>query len=1661
MNKSFKNGLWVLTVGAPFYAFASQTTSTPSSTLNISGLTIAQQSALTNAAANPVLAAQTLQQDHVTQANYFFSRLPQATTLPQTIIDEINRIYSTGLGIPSTIITHIIQFYSLLYLIAEEELLAQSIAAPTGANSLPTQIINGIPQLQSPLTGPQLLASKVWQDYLKIKIAYSYVQETQFLQQIQQNELDTFKYLPQFEFNFYQNTFVQLRILSQLTRFYLLMTERLRERYIAQCVDWNSIVTATDSATALSQRNSLFKAIEDFKNGDFYQTTMKFESIDPESTTVLSPQPTYSQFPSIFSITNGVASVSSGYAPFFEIDSTGKVLLTGLGSLIYTGYIVSPQNSRPYFETTPLFQKLFVSTTQSNGTTTITPTLGYMELLCFSAIKALHAETAYLFNTANLSDTLQKIKNIGSSTIPNIIFYQPSDYMFLSEINRLLTPLNNNTVAPNAVVPTCAKKIVSGIKSVANTVAHFGSDLYTEAIDPALNTIAHAGKALANEVESVALYVAVPALEAVDAFSGTNLSSWALHTAQDAQAAAVKNLNSAMTDLGQTMAGIKSALTSVAEVAATGLAYATGGILLAFDKKYAQDYINMFKKVADTAVDIVMTQEDFVVQRAGESVMLTADAVNALASTVGDVVSGNTGGLGSEWKQFGEDIASSILSTVTLVAKDVSTGLSDAMTAIGYLVSSIVDMIDDIGAAVAAAGQFILTALETGSLSSAAGAASSTFSSTYDAIDAHRKLISGIVTTALIVALTVATGGAGSALGAGLLAINVGMMAMNVAGDAQQDAIDINQKAQESDFVARYGAYVNANKTDIQNITVLQTASEQGHFAAALENQNRSLAFYQNWSNDMLNNTVSAQAYSLGSFYNYRTQYQVDSQNNQASPLLADPGFSYGIKTGRMVLNPGSGFLVYNQARQTFGQEVAAVPTYPQIVSLPPDNLGTSKVQGQLNWFTLKDLVNIPVAGQPDDCGGVSNGQIAADVLFRSLYDAQQPFYIGVYLTERSIDIDEMNTLNKNITTILSSSSATGSDFSSAWSQLDIFNRQLLDFDTQAKMFVVYRSQAPGKSVASVDSRPKLGVYVHNTTMENTQNGWLQSPLFAPITFNQGAWYRMQAKLVGSALTVSFWPVDDTTSLVAFSTPPTTAQIQTFTVDNAKPFASILNPLKSSKYAGSMGFIASGSAVEYKVIAPCCNPVIFPSAGPRAQSDAAVQNLFQNSSLLEKDREKIWQDGFEKGLTIVMNPYTLTAYKESLMLVGQNIYTIASTNTSKGTLNDMTDYVVLAQDIHNTPFLGVSAMQQPNGFVSLVTGAMYYVSGGAAEYIGTLSDVIKRYQADAQVTIDNQTLGIITAAQTTFKKGALAQPYSFAANVIFTLDQNSLNNNVYIYQGPAMPATASKKTDYYMFVSGATTASPMGNQPITPNLLSERIDGLISLTTNKIFLLQQAGQSGTSGSTVYTLPNPLSGASSLMVVLTAQEYNVYVRYASQMPVSIASLVSNALTMQSEEDALSAAQTILSNAQSQALSAQAALDKATTSLSILGIDTALKTQTTTDQSSVQVALNTINSFITQLSQLIATAKSFTSATSPDTITTTTTNLKSLNTQVITAVNSLGSAVNALMVDCNAIASEALNAQNSTTTQGFSSDSNNPSPSDPTCDPDDLCCSCGIC
>lgn len=1558
------------------------------------------------------------------QVNYFFARLPQVK-LPDEIITEIKKTYGPMMPLLSPIdssqtqeergaqvMSHLLRFYGLLYLIAEEEALEKQVA--TVGTGSQTSLRSGDtanlkpPTLKKPLTAAELKASNIWQNHLRILIASSYGEEVSLLKSVHKHETTMFSYLPQFEIAYHDAAFKQVRYTSELTRLYLLLVNRIRERslsHINQTSDatdsWGVLLKQIEEVKAeiktapkrslnsliqkeLQLRNQLFHEIAAFQESPFYSITMRFENLDWNQKFPIrffapskgsSPQTPISfqevlksgyDFDQYFTYdpkTKEVA-ISNNYELIFTLEK-GELYLTALGNMLFTGNVSYRKVSLPQKRTLyigsfdkikanhknnlPAFDKFFATEEKTEvihgrkvKVKTNVPTLGMMELLCFTGMKLLFTDTSELFEAGNLKLTFEKMV---PTDLPNFLFNSPDDYLILDEINTLTAFFTNlgvegtkvKTMKPQGWFSSACNWVVGAADTVANKITSAADKLAnatTKAFDKLSSDIQHQDEITKDRFEAAghwlshnkaddwlkgqkwlsktdgwikgqvwhgivtewskakkdmvnAFYSAIKGVrsfgysvydglkaagnEALAFYYGSCVlpmlfqgmsPDQSLKRAQHFQHRA----DTEMKACGKSLQNMVNSIGAVAQdISEAGAAVASMVL--------SNHFGNMWDAVSQGFVTYMQDTSDMAIEITQSTIMLTAEAVQIGVSMVGGAFTGalftKSGweSIGSEWKDLGENIASAVLSCVSLLISGLEAELKQLMLTIGYFINTLTDIVIEVAAIVATAFYYGWKDGWNNGFAYAQGQ-----------LDKHKRLIAGLVTCVVLVTAMVLTGGAASALMGGLLVLSLIQMGMSIAGDVQADKAAMLKQAAQKRFLSDYKAYVINNASVITNFNTQKAIEELLQLETETMNQERSLLYYQNYLNSIFNATLSAESYQNGLHI-----------NNQLRPgatgvMTGDLGSLYGIQTGRMNLSPANGFPVYNAGRKTYSQEAALEPmVLPGTTKKGTTGDPFSKknpVAPKSFWFQQKDLSNIP-AGKP----------LHADILWRSIYEYDGPFYIGIYLTERSLDTAAVNNAYANLLNTVepTSGTTTTANFDAVWQTIDTISQYLLDYDHLAKMFVCYREAAPGRlygkaKLPPAKSIPKLGVYVHEapaTSPTANTKGWLNES-FPGISFKRGTWYRMKATLAKENLELYFWEVgsdEDARKVTAADNPPANAISKVTSVNNAT-IPSAVNTLMSAKnFAGSMGVITSGASVEYIVISPQEIAVVEGQGttaklttitGPQEANSRLTANkvLAEIPHMAQSEREQgqAWHTKINEELDPTFGKFKLTALSRNVGINSEFVY------ATKGTFSPTTtDYVVFTTNGQNSTAteIGVSPVgpHKPVALLSLVSGTLYSASGAI---VGHLDNAAQFYEQQ-HPALSSSVLTKIKTAQDQFWK-LMSGPFVFE-NMTLAGDGSSMGSGAFVYT-MSTGADKPKFIDYFVMASTNALGINKTGQLLLLGSTTSKIDCIVSLVTNKVYNLTLDSKAPT----IITSKN----LSKIKVTPTDTIYDAYSNYETKL-----------------------------------------------------------------------------------------------------------------------------------------------------------------------------------
>ncbi len=1378
----------------------------------------------------------------------FFNNMPQANLVASPFATNVNQIFNTTLQLPATMTGPINQLYSLLAQQAMREFintnsptLFNSLASAqlalqkaqaqydaqeaqtqqTAITALQNQINNAVSTNISRLTSI-CLKSSCWQNYMKLFVANSFDYEVSLLSQLHTNEEQTFMYIPQFETAYYSDAYVRLRNGSETMRIFLIITDQIRQRMLPLITDWAALPNDT-----------LYDTIQAFKKTDFYTAATAFhQSLTAEPIPITGPimqgstiAPGFTKF---LHLENNQPTVVPALQSLFTI-TNGQLFLTGAGTVLFKESTITNKAGNTYatLTTTPFFDLLF----EEDGGGYI-PTPLYMQLLIIEGTKLLVGATSYLFNQENVAGTMQKLATLSAnqrglidtasqgSPFPNFLNYQPEDQLLLEDLANCITT-NNNLNPDNQINPqsfwhsfchafkhafdaithafkTLAEQVASSVASIAKKVGDFVVHIATAVTD--------VGKALYYMTGLNCLVSGIKG-DGFNHYSAANFNKYLADSASQ--------LSDCVDDITSVVSDVATVASNVVNLAATVVGQVAGAVMM--DPQLANDLTSLINKVADTVINIAANTINFFVKAVGDFVVLSYEAVETITRVIVDVLTNNAALAGKALEQMLSSVVSSILNMASFVISSIGSALKSVMAAIAFLVASITDVITDLSG--------YMAALFTGNWAEN--------NLVRAKIGEHRQLINALIMTGLAVAITVATFGAGAEMGAGMIALavagavmTVGMSVLQIMSAVQQDNQTIEKNDDQINFLKKYEPYVTNNARVTAATQNKVYAESLLKFEAQAHNKERGLVYYQYYLNQYYNNFYALKAYGISSFYNTIT---TPDGSTGANPGIApaDPGYWYGMTTHRLDLNPSRGLRIYQASTKTFTQELAAAPAPTTPPTSPAAALMMSPGQQSTTqgWINQKDIA-------PATQADLTN----MDIRWRIIYDIDAPFYVGIYATEKYIDTDQLHTLHANFQA--QQANNIQSQFTPTWQALSSFNRGLLEFDTDAKCFVMYKGMD--------QTAPIVGVY------ENSSKGWLSTNQNA-IPYERGAWYRMTAQLQPTSETTSTYNVwcwkedvmgstyDQATLKWTYSAPVVRAQPLTATPAIPASGWNIPAPAATtqpSKYAGSFGVITSGAAVEYQILAP--TPNISASAA-RTASDTQVMSQLQSNGItpVEKTRELTWQKGYEQNFYPVFGGQTLSPASQTEIQAGVYVYTTNKTGLSSTTA----DYVVFLTAPNGLPsaltptMLGASitSTPAPTYIVSLITGNVFNTQWQLQTQ--TYPQAFGLFQQNN--TLEPAILTTITKAI-----GAVYQneagPFVFN-NLTITGNIPAFGSGNFIYTGlsliPQLNGTDYFITAYYDQAEGTYTAS---NIALTPQK-AVPVNALISLVTGKLFMLEKDG----------------------------------------------------------------------------------------------------------------------------------------------------------------------------------------------------------------------------
>ncbi|HVW98943.1 MAG TPA: hypothetical protein VHA52_00650, partial [Candidatus Babeliaceae bacterium] len=460
------------------------------------------------------------------------------------------------------------------------------------------------------------------------------------------------------------------------------------------------------------------------------------------------------------------------------------------------------------------------------------------------------------------------------------------------------------------------------------------------------------------------------------------------------------------------------------------------------DQALGKDFEGMWDALISGIAETIAAPLEVGTMLVASGAALSVDAIALIANIVVNVA--NPAEVSQAVKDFGYDMVSSILANVTFTIGKVKETLQDLITTCGYLIKLLTDVIVDVGASVDALARYAAQGLGAGTVSF-----KDYYAKAQTEVASHQRLISSLVTTGLIVGLTVVTAGTGAAVIPGLV-MALGMGALMTTGAYQDDEKVAQGKQELHDYVENFNVWTVNKEAILQAQKKAITGELNLKLQSEIDNRRRDLGFYQNFLDATFNGVAGQNSAILGA---YQASKLMPDENGIINADVAAP---YGYSTGWLELAPSQGFALYQPARGTFSQEIAAAPA----------RFKTEQGSQPRFWFTqtvLKELV------QP------STQELLYEIRFRGIYSLDT-FYAGIYLGGNPINIERVKALQK----------------------ADPNQAHL------AKAIVFKKETAQGAV--------ELGIYEHESKLYQSTNGWI--PIEVPqVPWSPGKWYRIKARL--------------------------------------------------------------------------------------------------------------------------------------------------------------------------------------------------------------------------------------------------------------------------------------------------------------------------------------------------------------------------------------------------------------------------------------------------------------------------------------------------------------------------------------------------------------------
>lgn len=674
----------------------------------------------------------------------------QGTDLSETILEELEQVY------------FVLEYFAKVEQIQHNKKYASlqkkyaSLLAPADKDipfiSQGMDLVNDPDWQKINITQQDVINSDMWQYFLKATIADIFVHNGNFLQVIHEVETQIFNYIPSMETSYYNSDFLSLRNLAEGTRLKLLLNDIIGKKHQAQCVDWVKL-----SAKQLQSASSSFQSTNFYTYthtiSSWMQQDAQGKPVTPKNVSLQSP--TKEQ---VFCYAMIKTAQNNLYAALAESHNLEHFIAQASSSSLLPNIFEYTLNEYVYLDDFFMIQANLATQVAENNQ----PALASKKSTTVS-VQSLDTHTKKHKKRYKTEDLVQvqdaRLINPSNAANPRILeleYVAPppppeSDYQYhVSSASDFFNELGNEISNSATDFANNAKKTFVALRGQLESDFIYSGYAIEHGIIQEGYAIRDGLLATAEAVGGIGATIIGdlandPNLQKI----GHNLTQEAIANIKQASqetCTAIDDFANASKDgIIAPMADIDGAIASV----------------LTQDQSMGLDITTMINQVEDSLVDIATTYKKCVVNFYGDlavdAVTITEDLADVIVKSL--QVINNPGAAGGAWVQLGNDMGVAILGAFNGLVDATKEMFGAIMQTLTYITSAITTLIID----VSKESTFIFELLATGDAQAAKTAEASV--GTY--LDNHRQtidMVSGIVlAVAIDVAVTVATGGTGTA----------------------------------------------------------------------------------------------------------------------------------------------------------------------------------------------------------------------------------------------------------------------------------------------------------------------------------------------------------------------------------------------------------------------------------------------------------------------------------------------------------------------------------------------------------------------------------------------------------------------------------------------------------------------------------------------------------------------------------------------------------------------------------------------------------------------------------------------------------------------------------------------------------------------------------